>query len=141
MAPPVLHLRDIELSFGTTPLLEGAEMAVMTGDRLCLVGRNGSGKSTFLKIAAGLMDIDGGERFMQPGTTVRYLAQEPDLSNFETTLEYAESGLAPGDDTWRAQYLLQQLGLTGDEDPKVLSGGEARRCALAQAMAPEPDIL
>ena len=141
MAPPVLPLRDIELSFGTTPLLEGAEMAVMTGDRLCLVGRNGSGKSTFLKIAAGLIDIDGGERFIQPGTTVRYLAQEPDLSNFETTLEYAESGLAPGDDTWRAQYLLQQLGLTGDEDPKVLSGGEARRCALAQAMAPEPDIL
>ncbi|MBT3703301.1 MAG: ATP-binding cassette domain-containing protein [Alphaproteobacteria bacterium] len=141
MAPPVLHLRDIELSFGTTPLLEGAEMAVMSGDRLCLVGRNGSGKSTLLKIAAGLIDIDGGERFVQPGTTVRYLAQEPDLSNFETTLAYAESGLTAGDDPWRAQYLLQQLGLTGEEDPKVLSGGEARRCALAQAMAPEPDIL
>jgi ABC transport system ATP-binding/permease protein len=141
MAPPVLHLRDIELSFGTTPLLEGAEMAVMARDRLCLVGRNGSGKSTFLKIAAGLQDIDGGERFIQPGTTVRYLAQEPDLSKFETTLAYAESGLAPGDDPWRAQYLLQQLGLTGDEDPSILSGGEARRCALVQAMAPEPDIL
>jgi ABC transport system ATP-binding/permease protein len=141
MAPPVLHLRDIELSFGTTPLLEGAEMAVLHGDRLCLVGRNGSGKSTLLKIAAGLVDIDGGERFVQPGTTVRYLAQEPDLSNFETTLAYAESGLTAGDDPWRAQYLLQQLGLTGEEDPKVLSGGEARRCALAQAMAPEPDIL
>ena len=116
-------------------------MAVQSGDRLCLVGRNGSGKSTFLKIAAGLIDIDGGERFIQPGVTVRYLAQEPDLSAFETTLAYAESGLTPGDDPWRAQYLLQQLGLTGDEDPKVLSGGEARRCALAQAMAPEPDIL
>jgi len=116
-------------------------MAVQSRDRLCLVGRNGSGKSTFLKIAAGLIDIDGGERFIQPGVTVRYLAQEPDLSNFETTLAYAESGLTAGDDPWRAQYLLSQLGLTGEEDPKVLSGGEARRCALAQAMAPEPDIL
>jgi ABC transport system ATP-binding/permease protein len=141
MAPPVLHLRDIELSFGTTPLLEGAELVVQNGDRLCLVGRNGSGKSTFLKIAAGLQDIDGGERFVQPGTTIRYLAQEPDLSQYKTTLEYAQSGLAPGDDSWRAQYLLEQLGLTGEENPAVLSGGESRRCALVQAMAPEPDIL
>ena len=141
MAPPILILRDIHLTFGGTPLLEGAEMALSAGERLCLVGRNGSGKSTLLKIAAGLIQPDGGERFLQPGTTLRYLPQEPDLSGFATTLAYVEAGLAPGDDAYRAKYLLEQLGLTGGEEPSRLSGGEARRCALARALAPEPDIL
>jgi len=141
LAPPLLHLRDISLTFGGTPLLEGAELAVMRGDRLCLVGRNGSGKSTLLKIAAGQIEADSGERFVQPGATIRYLSQEPDLSGHATTLAYAEDGLAPGDDPYRAQYLLEILGLTGEEDPKTLSGGEARRAALARALAPKPDIL
>jgi ABC transport system ATP-binding/permease protein len=141
MAPPILILRDIHLTFGGTPLLEGAELAVSAGERLCLVGRNGSGKSTLLKIAAGIIQPDGGERFLQPGTTLRYLPQEPDLSGFATTLAYVEAGLAPGDDAYRAKYLLEQLGLTGEEEPARLSGGEARRSALARALAPEPDIL
>ncbi len=141
MAPPILILRDINLTFGTTPLLEGAELSVSMRDRICLVGRNGSGKSTLLKIAAGQVEADSGETFVQPGTTVRYLPQEPDFSGFKTTLDYAEAGLAPGDDPYRAAYLLEQLGLTGEEDPSQLSGGEARRAALARALAPEPDIL
>lgn len=113
----------------------------MRGDRLCLVGRNGSGKSTLLKIAGGLIEPDKGEIFVQPGATVRYLAQEPDLSGHATTLAYVEDGLAPGDDPYRAQYLLDVLGMTGQEDPGHLSGGEARRAALARALAPRPDIL
>ena len=117
MAPPILILRDIHLTFGGTPLLEGAELTVSAGERLCLVGRNGSGKSTLLKIAAGIIQSDSGERFLQPGTTLRYLPQEPDLSGFATTLAYVEAGLAPGDDAYRARYLLEQLGLTGEEDP------------------------
>jgi len=141
MAPPLLFLKDIRLTFGGTPLLEGADISVSAGDRLCLVGRNGSGKSTLLKIAAGLIESDHGERFVQPGATVRYLPQEPDLSGFATTLAYVEAGLAPGDDLWRARYLLEALGLTGDENPTTLSGGEARRAALARVIAPEPDIL
>ena len=141
MAPPLLFLKDIRLTFGGTPLLEGADISVSAGDRLCLVGRNGSGKSTLLKIAAGLTESDHGERFVQPGATVRYLPQEPDLSGFATTLAYVEAGLAPGDDLWRARYLLEALGLTGDENPATLSGGEARRAALARVIAPEPDIL
>jgi ATP-binding cassette subfamily F protein uup len=141
MAPPLLFLKDIRLTFGGTPLLEGADISVSAGDRLCLVGRNGSGKSTLLKIAAGLIESDHGERFVQPGATVRYLPQEPDLSGFATTLAYVEAGLAPGDDLWRARYLLEALGLTGDENPATLSGGEARRAALARVIAPEPDIL
>ncbi len=141
MAPPVLILRDIALSFGGTPLLETAELSVSAGDRLCLVGRNGSGKSTLLKIAAGQIESDHGERFLQPGITVRYLPQEPDLAGYATTRDYVEAGLAPGDDAHRAQYLLTRLGLSGDEAPAHLSGGEARRAALARVLAPEPDIL
>ena len=141
MAPPLLTLQDVHLTFGGTPLLEGAELAIGERERVCLVGRNGSGKSTLLKIAAGLIEADRGTRFAQPGATVRYLAQEPDLAGFATTLAYVQAGLAPGDEAHRARYLLEQLGLSGEEDPARLSGGEARRAALARVLAPEPDIL
>src|SRR6201991_2260476 len=141
MAAPLINLQNIAIRFGNTQLLAGAELWVGAGERLCLVGRNGSGKSTLLKIAAGAVEADRGTRFAQPGATIRYLAQEPDLSGFATTLAYVEAGLAPGDDPHRARYLLEQLGLTGEEDPARLSGGEARRAALARTLAPEPDIL
>ncbi len=141
MAPPILILRNIDLTFGGTPLLQGAELSVSQGERLCLVGRNGSGKSTLMKIAAGQIEADGGEIFLQPGVTVRYLPQEPDLSGHGDVLSYVKAGLAPGDDAHRASYLLEQLGLGGGEDPGHLSGGESRRAALARALAPEPDIL
>jgi len=143
MAPPLLLLQDISLRFGATPLLEGAGLSVGAGDRVCLVGRNGSGKSTLLKVAAGLAHPDGGRCFVQPGATVRYLPQEPDFAGFSSTLAYVEAGLV-GDaaaDRQRARYLLEQLGLTGAEEPGRLSGGEARRTALARVLAPEPDIL
>ena len=141
MPPPLIQLTDIALTFGGTPLLEGVELSVSAGERVCLVGRNGSGKSTLLKIVAGLVESDSGERFVQPGAAVRYLPQEPDLAGFATTLAYVESGLGPADDPHQARYLLEQLGLTGDEDPAQLSGGEARRAALAHVLAPDPDIL
>src|SRR5437763_7767502 len=138
---PLLHLKDILVSFGGQRLLDGAELSVGEGDRLCLVGRNGSGKSTLLKIAAGLMEADGGTRFAQPGATIRYLPQEPDLSGYATTRDYVEAGLNPHEDPNRAFYLLGNLGLSGLEEPTTLSGGEARRAALARALAPRPDIL
>lgn len=141
MAPPLLTLQGIALTFGGTPLIENAELAVAPGERACLVGRNGSGKSTLLKIAAGLIEPDSGARFFQPATTIRYLAQEPDLSAYPTVLAFVEAGLGPGDESYRAQYCLEQLGLTGLEKPAELSGGEARRAALAQVLAPQPDIL
>ncbi|GAB0117003.1 ATP-binding protein [Acidisoma sp. 7E03] len=141
MAPPLLMLQDIHVNLGSTPLLRGAELGVGAGDRICLIGRNGSGKSTLLKIAAGLLPVDQGTRFIQPGATIRYLPQEPDLSGFASTLAYVEAGMGPGDDPYRAVSLLAALGLTGEESPAHLSGGEARRAALARALAPEPDLL
>ncbi|HEU5016405.1 MAG TPA: ABC-F family ATP-binding cassette domain-containing protein [Pseudolabrys sp.] len=139
--PPLLQLKDITLTFGGTALLTGAELSVAIGERVALVGRNGSGKSTLLKIAAGLIEPDRGTVFMQPGALLRYLPQEPDFSGFPTTLRYVEAGLAASDDPHLARLMLEQLGLSGSEDPAHLSGGEARRASLARALAPRPDIL
>ena len=141
--PPLLLLQEIALTFGVAPLLSGAGLAVAAGDQFCLVGRNGSGKSTLLRMAAGLVQADAGERFAQPGTTIQYLPQEPDLAGFTSTLAYVEAGFeaAAADGHHRALYLLKELGLTGNEDPASLSGGEARRAALARALAPSPDLL
>jgi ATP-binding cassette subfamily F protein uup len=143
MPPPLLLLQDINLTFGVTPLLSSAELAVAAGDRVCLVGRNGSGKSTLLRIAAELVQPDAGYRFAQPGATIHYLPQEPELSGFTNTLAYVEAGFSAeaADGRHRALYLLKELGLSGEEDPASLSGGEARRAALARALAPLPDIL
>ena len=141
MAPPLLNLDGIRLTFGGTPLLDGASLAAGPGDKIALVGRNGSGKSTLLKIAAGMIEPQDGEVFRQPSATIRYLPQAPDLEGFATVRAYVEAGLGPADDPYRAAYLLEHLGLTGDEEPQGLSGGEARRAALARVMAPEPDIL
>ncbi len=141
MTPPLLTLKDIALTFGSTPLLEAADLTVNARDRICLVGRNGSGKSTLLKIAAGLVEADAGERFFKPGTSWRYLPQDPDLSAFTNAEDYVRDGLIGADDSYRIPYLLDALGLTGKEYPAVMSGGEARRAALARTLAPEPDIL
>ncbi len=139
--PPLLSLQNITLTLGGKPLLESADLSVAPGERLCLVGRNGSGKSTLLKIAAGDIEPDGGARFLQPGASLRYLPQEPDFSGYSTTLDYVVAGLGPTDDPHAARTLLLELGLTGEENPARLSGGEARRAALARTLAPEPDIL
>src|SRR5580700_1954572 len=140
MASPLLQLKDIALTFGGTPLLLSAELSVEPGERVCVVGRNGSGKSTLLKIASGMIDPDSGSVFVQPGAVLRYLPQEPDFSGFATALAYVEDGL-PENDGHQAPHLLDQLGLTGHENPEQLSGGEARRVALARVLAPNPDIL
>src|SRR5262249_17675909 len=136
MAPPLLQLRDVALTFGGTSLLTGAELAVSTGERVCLVGRNGSGKSTLLKIAAGLVEPDGGTVFVQPGVVVRYLPQEQDLSGFATTLAYVEAGLRPTDDPHVARYQLEQLGLSGRENILSLSRAGVHRATIRPSLSP-----
>jgi len=94
-----------------------------------------------LKIAAGLVEPTAAAASCRPGATIRYLPQEPDFGAHKTILAYVEAGLNPGDDHYQARYLMEQLGLHGDEDPAHVSGGEARRAALARVLAPAPDIL
>ncbi len=141
MAPPLLQLKDIALTFGGTPLLSGVELSVSTGERVALVGRNGSGKSTLLKIAAGHVKPDRGSVFMQPGAVVRYLPQEPDFSGFASTLAYVE--FRP-----RAERRHPSCRPTpGSTRPHRAGGSGAsfrRRGAphlLAHVLAPSPDIL
>jgi ATP-binding cassette subfamily F protein uup len=141
MAAPLVQLSGIALSFGGPRLLDGVDLVVSAGERVCLVGRNGSGKSTLLKIVARLVEPDSGTVFLKPDATIRYLPQEPDFSGFATVADYVAAALGPNDDHHAGRYLLEQLGLRGDEDPAALSGGEARRAALARVLAPSPDIL
>ena len=141
MPAPLLTLNDISLTLGGKPLLAGSTVTINEGERLCLVGRNGSGKSSFLKIMAGLVEADGGERIARAGATLRYLPQEPDFSGYETVEAYVEGGLDQEGGHYRARQLIEALGLDGDAAPALLSGGEQRRAALARTLAPEPDIL
>ncbi|MBQ1611986.1 MAG: ABC-F family ATP-binding cassette domain-containing protein, partial [Alphaproteobacteria bacterium] len=82
--PPVYTLKDIKLRFGTNQLFRGVELYINRGDKISLVGRNGSGKSTLLKIIAGLQEPDEGEIFIQPNTTIGYMPQDADLSEYKT---------------------------------------------------------
>ncbi len=141
MAAPLVTLAGIRLTFGGTPLLTSADLNVVAGDRIALVGRNGSGKSTLLKIAAGLVQPDAGDRFVHPGAVVRYLPQDADFTGYATTLDYVVAGLKPTDEPYKASQALYALDLDGSEDVTRLSGGEARRAALARVIAPEPDVL
>lgn len=139
--PPLLTLADIRLTFGGDALFESADLNVGPGARIALVGRNGAGKSTLLKIAAGWVEPDAGERFLQPGVSVSYLPQEPDLTRYPTAIECVSSDLPASVDVHGARLLLEELGVAPDRATTDLSGGEAKRIALAQVIAKSPDIL
>ena len=139
--PPLLQLRDIGLTLGGTPLLETAELSISPGDRIALVGRNGSGKSTLLRIAAGQLTADRGTRFQQPSAQLAFLPQEPDMSGFATALDYVLAGLGEHDDPHAARTMMAELEVDPDAEPGNLSGGEARRAALARVLSQKPEIL
>lgn len=143
MAPPILSLRSIDLHWGSDPVLNKLEMHIGASDRLCLVGRNGAGKSTLLKVVAGLIDIDGGERWVQPGAKIAYLPQEPDASGHASLRDYIIAGLPADeqDQEYRADVLIEDLMIKGDAAPGKASGGELRRAALARTLIGEPELL
>ena len=135
---PLLRLSDIVLRHSDKTLFAGVTLSLFARDRICLVGRNGTGKSTLLRMLGGEVDFDSGERFQQPGTRVGILPQEPDLTRHADVLDYATSGDAP---PHRARIFLESLGLPPEQGTGGLSGGEQRRAALAKALAEEPDVL
>ncbi|MEM9139731.1 MAG: ATP-binding cassette domain-containing protein [Pseudomonadota bacterium] len=138
--PPILALSDIVLGFGVRPLFSDIALNIGAGERLCLVGRNGSGKSTLLKVAAGIAEPDSGTRFVQPGRTVAYLPQDPDLKGHATLGDYAAAGL-PGDQRWRAEAAMDGLKVAPTIPSDTASGGERRRAALARLLAAEADLM
>ena len=141
-AIPQLALHNAAVTFGGKPLFSEISLSLGKGERVCLVGANGSGKSTILKALAGQIDLDRGERFCQPGIRIGYLPQSPDLNAAGRVGDYVAGGL-PGIDAadYRVQRALDHLRLDGDAALNSLSGGEGRRAALARMLVAEPDLL
>ncbi|WOR14918.1 ATP-binding cassette domain-containing protein [Hyphomonas sp. FCG-A18] len=135
---PILTMTDVRLAFGGKPLFEGVTFTLAKGERAALVGRNGAGKSTLMRLITGRFEPDSGELWIHPGTVVTTVEQEPDLTAYETVLDYAGDGT---EELWRAEAELGHFGVDPTADPKTLSGGQARRAALAKAFAQDPDVL
>ncbi|HEY2659384.1 MAG TPA: ATP-binding cassette domain-containing protein [Caulobacteraceae bacterium] len=134
---PMIALKDVRLADGPRQLFDGVDLALEPGVRACLVGRNGAGKSTLMRILAGLTEADAGDRFLSPSSRVVFLAQEPAILG-DSLLDYATAG---GAETHEAEAALEAFGLDPARSTAALSGGEARRAALARAFAERPDVL
>ncbi len=146
MAPPLLSLRDAAIGFGGAPLFEGLTLHIAKGDIACLVGRNGCGKSTLMKLIAGELELDAGERYAEPGLTVAYLAQEPAMRAGTRVYDWVAADIAYGRPQAEhprhiVEAALALFALDGGRDVASLSGGEQRRAALAQVFADPPDLL
>lgn len=143
----LLTLRDITLAFGGPPLFDGVTLQIEPGDRLCLLGRNGTGKSTLLKLIAGQLPPEGGEIIRQQGLKVALVSQDipQDISGtvFEVVAQHPHARV--DSDQWQheqqVERVLNRLHLDGEALFTTLSGGTKRRVLLARALVSNPDIL
>ncbi|MGY9056874.1 MAG: ABC-F family ATP-binding cassette domain-containing protein, partial [Alphaproteobacteria bacterium] len=143
MAPPIITFRDVSIGFGATPLFDGLSFNITPGDRICLIGRNGCGKSTLMKLIMGDLEEDQGGRFFQPGLRLTWLPQDPVLEPEVTVREHIEQAGPPEDrpEPYEVDAALDRMVLDGDRQMGTLSGGEARRASLARALVRPPDVL
>jgi ABC transport system ATP-binding/permease protein len=141
MATPILSLKNVSLSIGTKTLFDGIDLHLEARNRVCLVGRNGMGKSTLLKVIAGIVESDSGERSVKPGLQISYLPQDPFFEEEITVKEYIAKGLKNSDENYRVDMFVADFCLNPDGLLPTLSGGEARRTALARAFIMEPDLV
>ncbi|HVY02552.1 MAG TPA: ABC-F family ATP-binding cassette domain-containing protein, partial [Caulobacterales bacterium] len=141
--PILAQLKGVRLSLGGAPLFEAVDLALDKGDRAALVGANGVGKSTLMRILAGELEPDAGERTIANGVRIAVVPQEPDFSGAASLMEYAAAPFAGGaaGAPHEAAAALQEFGLAPARDPRALSGGEGRRASLARAFAAAPDVL
>ncbi|HET6969839.1 MAG TPA: ATP-binding cassette domain-containing protein, partial [Phenylobacterium sp.] len=137
MRAPILALKEVRLADGPVMLFDGVDLALEARTRACLVGRNGAGQSTLLRVLAGETLPDAGERTVTPGTRIAYVPQEPQIEG-AVVLDHATSG---GAETHRAEAALQAFGMDPQKTAQGLSGGEMRRVALAKAFAEDPDVI
>ncbi|PLY00548.1 MAG: ABC transporter ATP-binding protein, partial [Desulfuromonas sp.] len=139
----LISLRNIELAFGGPPLFENVSMQIDRGDRICLLGRNGTGKSTLLKLIDGMLLPDAGAIDRQQGLRVALLSQEIPQKIQGTSYDVVASGLPESGDSSPqiVDQVLSRLKLDPEIPAANLSGGVLRRLLLARALATEPDIL
>ena len=136
--PPLISLRDARVTFGGDPLFDGVELHLARGERAALVGRNGSGKSTLMKAIVGALEMDGGERYAEPGIEIAWLEQDPVFESGQTVFDFI--ALSGGEDH-EVEAAITRMDLDGARDCATLSGGEKRRTALARTFIRPPDVL
>ena len=137
---PLIQLNNISLTFGENSVFSNVNLVVDRADRIALVGRNGCGKSTLMKVLAGLVEADSGSRIMSPGTNLSYMEQDPDMRNFSTLGDYASSALT-SHETYKLEAFSSGLKLNLDSPVVSASGGEKRRASLAKLLAEEPEVM
>ena len=134
MAPPILSLEDVRLHHGDGILFQDLTLHVGPRDRLALIGRNGAGKTTLFRTIAGDLELDGGSRTVMPGVNIVWLHQDPDMSGYESLLDWAISG-ADAPAQHKIEAIADQMGIDLTREAATASGGERRRAALSRALA------
>jgi ATP-binding cassette subfamily F protein uup len=141
----LLSLREVSLAFGGPRLLDGVSLQIERGERVCLLGRNGEGKSTLLRLVEGQIEPDDGEVIRQQGLRIARLPQEVPRGRFGTVHDEVAEGLQAtalaGGAEYRVDAVISRMGLDGDSVFESLSSGMKRRVLLAKAIVAEPDIL
>lgn len=139
----LVTLLDAHLAFGDRPLLDGAAFTVQANERIGLIGRNGTGKSTLLRVIAGRVQPDDGALQVRDGLRIGFVEQEPELEAAPTLGESLAAGI-PGD-RWTFQARLNEymdrLDVAPNRPLDTASGGERKRAALARALALDPELL
>src|SRR5882757_2108374 len=144
---PTVRLDKVSLSFGLKPLLDDAALQIRRGERVCLLGRNGEGKSSLLQLITRNIVPDSGEVWVRPGAKVASLAQEVSPASDQSVLDVVMSGAAVGgiDGDWQAalqvDQVISRLELDRDAPMSALSGGWRRRVMLGRALVSDPDLL
>ena len=137
----ILNAEKVSKSYGEKVLFSQVTLGVNKGDKIGVIGVNGTGKSTFLKIVAGVSSPDEGQVVMGRDVTVTYLAQAPDFAENDSILEYVLRG-KPDATEAEAKKILTKLGINDfDADINTLSGGQKKRIALAKTLVSPAEVL